>query len=277
MKRFAVIGNPVAHSRSPEIHQLFAAQLGLRLRYERLHAEPADFVASVERFLAEGGAGLNVTVPFKAAAAAWVTEFDSAAAAAQAVNTLVPLRGGVRGCNTDGRGLLADLQDNLGITLRDRRLVVLGAGGAAAGVLGPLLAAGPAALLLANRTMSRAQQLAARFSGVEAVAFADLAGPFDVVVNATSVGLDDSTLTFTDLLPADLVAGADCYDMLYGPKAAFGAYAQAGGARQVADGLGMLVEQAAAAFTLWHGQAPDTAPVLARLRGPADTTADPEG
>ncbi|MEM1231108.1 MAG: shikimate dehydrogenase [Pseudomonadota bacterium] len=268
MARFAVIGQPVAHSRSPEIHEAFARQFGITLRYERLAAPVDGFEAAAEAFFRAGGAGLNVTLPFKAEACAWVTAADAAAQAAGAVNTIVPLDGGYTGYNTDGLGLVRDLQENRGLKLRGLRVLMLGAGGAAAGALGPLLGEGPATLALANRTEARAHALAERFPGVTPVSLTALDGPWDLIINATALGTRaDEEMTFERLLPPALLGGAFAYDMFYGAAARFAPYAAAQGAAGVADGLGMLVEQAAAAFTLWHGRTPDTAQVIAALRG----------
>lgn len=276
MKRFAVVGNPIAHSRSPEIHQQFAAQLQLEIQYDRLLAPPDGFAETVEDFFAQGGAGLNVTVPFKSQAADWVTEMDADASAAGAVNTIVRRDHAYRGYNTDGPGLIADIRANLGWPMADRRILVLGAGGAAAGVLGPLLAEQPASLTLANRTLANARALAARFPEIEVRAYQTLHDPFDLVINATSVGLGQhgtpADSEFAALLAPRVLDGAACYDMLYGPSAEFGRYALQCRAASVSDGLGMLVEQAALAFTLWLGQRPDTAPVINTLRAQLDTS-----
>ncbi|MFK7912995.1 MAG: shikimate dehydrogenase [Pseudomonadales bacterium] len=272
----AVIGNPIAHSRSPEIHGHFAAQCGLTLDYQRLLAPADDFAATAERFLDQGGLGFNVTVPFKSAAAQWVDRLDSGAAASGAVNTVLirPDDAGEQqrwGYNTDGIGLIADLQRNLGIPLAGQRVLLLGAGGAAAGVIQPLLAADVAQITVANRTAANARRLAERFAEITISTFAELAEPYDLVINSTSIGLsgDEKASTgqgFSDQIPDIVVRGARCYDMLYGPAASFSEFAQGAGAHSSADGLGMLVEQAAAAFTLWFGFQPDTAPVIQAMR-----------
>lgn len=267
--RYAVMGHPIEHSRSPEIHSAFAAQFDIPMRYERRLAPKDGFEESATGFFMEGGRGLNVTVPFKEAAFAWLEQCSPSAQNARAVNTIVQDEAGALcGHNTDGEGLVTDLTRNLGWALAGQRLLVVGAGGAVAGALGPLLEAKPAALVLTNRTRSRADALAERFPGVEVAGAAALRGPFDLVVNATAVGLGPETGGgFAALVPAALLEGARCYDMLYGPQASFSAYAAAAGAERTADGLGMLVEQAAVAFTLWHGAVPDTAPVMKALRG----------
>lgn len=264
--RYAVIGHPIAHSRSPEIHAAFAEQFGIDLCYERRPAEPGAFAASAQAFFDAGGLGLNVTVPFKEEACSWVSQTSAGAAAARAVNTIVVGPEGTTGHNTDGPGLVADLTGGCGVALEGARILLLGAGGAAAGVLAPLLAQCPATLVLANRTEARAAALAGRFPGVQACRFSALEPGFDLVINATAIGLSGDQADFLRYLPDDLLADAFAYDMMYGPQASFGAFARAQGARDTADGLGMLVEQAAGAFTLWHGETPDTRLVIAALR-----------
>jgi shikimate dehydrogenase len=268
MDRYAVIGNPVAHSLSPRIHAWFASTTGQTLEYGRILAPRDDFVAVASGFLARGGRGFNVTVPFKTEAAAWVDELDPPARAAGAVNT-VSVEGGKRvGYNTDGSGLVADLELNCGETLRGRRILLIGAGGAAAGVLGPLVDREPGCIVVANRTPARADALVARWSvkrsqgAIAAVQFANLRPEFDVVINATSAGLANDV----PLLDPAVVRGAFCYDMVYGAATAFCTWAAAAGARAAVDGLGMLVEQAAEAFAIWRAVRPATAPLLAELR-----------
>ncbi|MGD8831787.1 MAG: shikimate dehydrogenase [Pseudomonadales bacterium] len=266
MDRYAVIGNPVTHSLSPRIHQAFAAQTGASIRYERIEAPLDGFVRTVDEFFAGGGAGCNVTVPFKGEAAAWVGRLHPDAAFADAVNTIVPDAGGAFvGHNTDGGGLVADLTRLLGGE-RAASVLLLGAGGAARGVAKPLLDSVAAELTIANRTDSKAHALAKRLSAtggaVRACAFAELAGPYDLIINATSAGL-------TDAVPevgTDVACGAFCYDMVYGRDTAFCRWARAAGARRTEDGLGMLVGQAALAFELWRGIRPDTEPVRLALR-----------
>ena len=267
---YAVIGHPVAHSLSPAIHAMFARQTGEALTYGRLEAPLDGFAVTAGDFFAAGGRGLNVTVPFKGQAAGWVHELDEEAAFAQAVNTMVTLPGGrFRGCNTDGRGLVADLLRHLsGDSLRGARVLVVGAGGAASGVVRPLAALAPAALVIANRSPARAEELAARLArevpdlDTRACSLAALSGAFDVVINGTSAGLVGDVPE----IPAATVRGALCYDMVYGGQTSFCRWALQAGASRVVDGLGMLVEQAALAFALWRGVTPQTAPVLAALR-----------
>lgn len=265
-----MIGNPVAHSRSPEIHAAFARQTAQSLVYERLKAPLDGFVVTIERFFAEGGCGLNVTLPFKEEAFAWVDERDEFAGSAGAVNTIVRDHVGRRhrGCNTDGIGLVRDLESNEGCPLAGRRVLVLGAGGAVRGVLGPLLGRAPAVIVVANRTPERARALVERFEDprLRAVEWASLEGGFDVVINGTSAGTRGASLE----MPAEVVRGALVYDMAYGAGAvAFLQWAARAGAARTVDGLGMLVEQAAESFRLWRGVRPDTHDVLAALRAPA--------
>jgi len=264
--QYAVIGNPVAHSKSPQIHAEFARQTGQDLVYERLLAPADGFKATIEAFNARGGLGVNVTLPFKVQAYGYATLLSERARAAQAVNTLKFEDGSVLGDNTDGSGLVVDIARNLGCVIAGRRLLLLGAGGAARGVIKPLLEQRPARLVLANRTPGKAIGLAHAFgSGVEAAAYAALAGrQFDLVINATSASLTDSLPP----LPRGLFAqGSLAYDMMYGKgETPFLAFARAEGAATLADGLGMLVEQAAESFLIWRGVHPDTAPVLKLLR-----------
>lgn len=271
MDRYAVIGNPVAHSKSPLIHAAFARQTGQQLRYEALLAPLDGFAAAVAHFRAEGGRGLNVTVPFKLEAHALADRRSARAEAAGAVNTLVFDAAGIFGDNTDGAGLVRDLVTNRHCPLQGRRILLLGAGGAARGAIVPLLAERPARLTIANRTVARAKALVERFGAaagdatLSASGFAALAGHcFDVVINATAASLADEAPP----LPAGIYTDdALAYDMMYGRRdTAFLAAARRAGVQQLADGLGMLVEQAAESFLLWRGVRPDTAPVLASLR-----------
>ena len=267
---YAVVGNPVGHSLSPRIHQAFAKQANQHMSYEALELPVAQFNVGVERFFANGGCGLNVTVPFKQDAYAWVTEHDALAQSAQAVNTIVPVASGYCGYNTDGLGLLGDLTNNLGLALPGMRILLLGAGGAAQGVMEPLLASGAQSLTLANRTYSKAAQLVQRFTrsaetaGVrlQALTLAQVATDYHLVINATA----GSIAGVGDLVSADSLADSVCYDMMYGPSTAFCDFAQDSGASACVDGLGMLVEQAAAAFQLWREVSVDTAPILNELR-----------
>ncbi|WP_444920591.1 shikimate dehydrogenase [Microbulbifer sp. CnH-101-G] len=265
--RYGVVGNPIDHSLSPQIHTAFAAQTGEDLVYEKLLAPLEGFADTVQAFFTEGGRGLNVTVPFKLEACELADELTERAAAAGAVNTLVSDESGnLLGDNTDGAGLVADIRDNLGWLIEDKRVLLLGAGGAARGALLPLLAERPAQLHIANRTAAKACQLADEFShygAMTASGLEELCGGFDLVINASSASLDNQLLP----LPEHLFTGTGrAYDMVYGAKPTpFVHWAREQGA-EAADGLGMLVGQAAEAFYLWRGVKPRLEPVLAQLR-----------
>jgi shikimate dehydrogenase len=265
------MGNPIAHSKSPVIHRLFAEQTGERLVYEALLVNRDAFAQAIALFLIKGGKGLNVTVPFKQEAWELADQLSDRARRARAVNTLLMTdEGGLFGDNTDGIGLIRDLTQNLGFELRDKNILLLGAGGAARGVLGPLLEQEPAAVHIANRTAERALELADAYADVGPVSGSGLEDieplRYDLIINATAAGLHGQVPD----LPEGLI-GADtwCYDMMYGSEpTAFMRYATQRGSRHCFDGLGMLVEQAAESFRLWRGVSPDTAPVIAALRNP---------
>lgn len=264
--RYAVIGNPVAHSKSPQIHAEFARQTGQDLVYERLLAPVHAFIATANAYRAGGGRGLNVTLPFKGEAFGYAGRLSESAHAAQAVNTLKFEGDAIVGDNTDGAGLVRDLVRNLGCAVAGARVLLLGAGGAARGVIRPLLEQQPTQLVIANRTLAKAQLLAQSFSGgLEADTYAALADrQFDLVVNATAASLAGE---LPPLPPGVFARGALAYDMMYGMgETPFLAFARAEGAATCADGLGMLVEQAAESFFIWRGVRPDTAPVLKLLR-----------
>ena len=275
MDRYAVIGNPIAHSKSPQIHAAFARQTGQELSYEALLAPLDGFAQTVADFRAHGGRGLNVTVPFKLEAFALADRHTARAHAAGAVNTLAFGADGILGDNTDGAGLVRDLSANLNLELAGRRILLLGAGGATRGALLPLLDSRPASLTIANRTVAKADALAALFAAragdtvLDACGFDALAGRrFDLVINATAASLADE---LPPLPPGLYAEGALAYDMMYArAPTRFMRAALADGAARVADGLGMLVEQAAESFTLWRGVRPDSAPVLAALRRQLD-------
>jgi shikimate dehydrogenase len=288
--RYAVLGHPVAHSRSPWIHSRFAAQTGQTLEYGRLDCGPDGFAAAVRAFAsgADGGAparGCNVTVPFKFEAAALVREaggrLSERAALAQAANTLIfhgPDPSQWAADNTDGIGLVHDLTVHAGEVLRHRRVLLIGAGGAGAGVLGPLLASRPAELVLANRTPGKASAMVHRHQRhalrhnvqLSATGLAMPGLQFDLVINASASSLAGAS---SPVPPLVLKPGALAVDLMYGPAARpFLAWAARHGAR-TRDGLGMLVAQAAEAFALWRGVRPDTAPVLAELRALVDLPA----
>lgn len=269
--RYAVLGNPVAHSQSPFIHAEFARQTGQDLEYDRIECPMDGFEASVRAFAAEGGRGCNVTVPFKFDAPGLAVNVSTRAELAQAANVLRFDDGGWSADNTDGIGLMRDIERNAGVSLRNKRVLLVGAGGAGSGVLGPLLACWPEEVVVANRTMGKATALFHRHirwadrHGVKLVPAA-LAAPglrFDVVINASSTSLkgEPPPVPMHVLRPGTLAI-----DLMYGPAAQpFMAWAEAHGA-VARDGLGMLVEQAAEAFTWWRGVRPETTPVLAALR-----------
>ncbi len=282
--RFAVVGNPIAHSWSPAIHQAFGRACGLSLSYERLLApiDPAgEFERQVQAFFAAGGRGMNVTVPFKERAFRLAVRVSAAAAAAGACNTLMPsatgdgAAGAVFGDNTDGSGLVRDIEGRLGLSLAGQHLLLLGAGGAARGVVLPLVDRGVASLTVANRSLERAQRLLADLGPFRipaaAVALEQLAGDrpavprrFDLVIDATAAGLGEPLV---ELSPAVFDGCRLAYDMVYGPQpTGFLRQASAAGVALLSDGLGMLVEQAAGSFALWHGIQPQTAAVHADLR-----------
>ncbi len=266
---YGVMGNPIAHSLSPWIHARFAEQTGQPVHYQAYLVEPGELATAVDDFRAAGGLGLNITVPFKQDAWRLAKSLSPRAAQAEAVNALwFDSTGGYCGDNTDGIGLVRDLTDNLGYHLAGARVLILGAGGSVRGILAPILAAAPTLVVIANRTLAKAQDLAAQFAGtvdLRASGYAGLAGQqFDLVINATSSSLRGELPP----LPAGLlVPGALCYDLMYGPRdTLFMRWAQDQGARLAVDGLGMLVEQAAEAFAIWRGVRPDTRPVIRGLR-----------
>jgi len=266
--RYAVMGHPIAHSKSPFIHRRFAAETGEPVTYDALHVEPESFREAVARFRSEGGCGLNVTIPFKEEAFALATRRSVRAARAGAVNTLWFDGTDICGDNTDGIGLVRDLVRNLAVELRGRSVLVLGAGGAARGIVGPLLDESPRVLVIANRTPSRATELARCFEGqgpVRATALDALAAQeFDVVVNATAASLAGD---LPSLPPGTLRAGGIAYDTAYAaPPTPFVSWGAGEGAAVSTDGLGMLVEQAAESFRLWRGREPSTGPVIDALR-----------
>ena len=271
--QFAVFGHPISHSLSPQIHRAFAQQFDIELDYRAIDVAPADFAAAVQRFFAEGGRGANVTLPHKGAAFAWADMRSEAAARASSANVLTREPDGrLAAHNTDGAGMVRDLTERHDMDLRGHTALLLGAGGAAHGVAWNLLDAGVATLTIVNRSPAAADALADAI-GDPARAhtryWEDLAniGSYDLIVNATSAGVLGTALQ----LPFSLIgARALCYDLSYGAAAGnFLTWAKTAGARYAFDGLGMLVETAADAFELWHGQRPDTEPVYQSLRHPA--------
>lgn len=265
---YAVIGHPISHSKSPWIHGTFAEQTGEDLEYIAIQAALDGFEQTVADFFGNGGRGLNVTLPFKQQAFDLARRLTERAQLAGAVNTLYPdEQGRLTGDNTDGVGLVTDLCGNQQVDLEARQVLILGAGGAVRGVLGPILQQRPASVTIANRTLSKAQDLAALFANqgsVKACEFDALEGPFDVIINGTSASLAGSLPP----LPAAVVAARTCaYDMMYSREVTvFSQWALEQGAKHVSDGLGMLVEQAAESFYLWRGVRPQTAPVIRALR-----------
>ena len=272
MDRYCVIGNPIEHSLSPQIHQEFAAQTGELLTYEKVKVELTGFADFLKDFADSGGKGLNITVPFKVEAFNGATQLHELADIANAVNTLSIEGADIIGFNTDGLGFIRDLTQRHGVQLAGKSVLVLGAGGACRGIIEPLLSTNPAQVTIANRTLANAQALCELFSGRHrhnSLSCVDLsvlaegdAGTYDLVVNTTSLGLSANGIT----LPASLAQGSFCYDMSYGDKAAFARWAKEQGALNSVDGLGMLVEQAAESFNIWRGVRPRTDEIYQSLR-----------
>ncbi len=265
---YAVMGNPVAHSLSPQIHAMFARQFRIRLDYRRIQVDVGGFDQAVDSFRAEGGQGLNVTVPFKIEAWELADRRTERAQLAGAANTLWFTDDRVHADNTDGVGMCRDIAGNVDFGLAGRRVLVVGAGGAVRGVLGPLLEASPAAVMIANRSVDKAETLAGVFAGlsrIETGGFDALPGrSFDLVINGTSASLQGELPPLPGGLFND---GALAYDMMYArERTPFLRWAGEHGAARLADGLGMLVEQAAESFNVWHGKRPDTGPVIEALR-----------
>ena len=271
--RYAVTGHPIGHSKSPFIHRWFAAVTGQGIRYDALACPLDGFAEVVHRFRAAGGLGMNVTLPFKEEAHALADACTPRAELAGAVNTLSFREdGSVHGDNTDGVGLIADLRDNRGVTLAGRRILMVGAGGAARGVLPAILEERPHRLVVVNRSPERAVDLAAKFTGapVQACGFGDLgATAFDIVINATSAGLSGERAPPVPI--SALHPGGAAYDLVYAPEpTAFLLWSHAAGASVAVDGAGMLVEQGAESFRLWRGVRPPTGRVIGALRAELD-------
>lgn len=266
--RYGVMGYPVSHSRSPVIHRLFALQTEQDMQYELLQVAPDKLDTAISQFRRTGGKGLNITVPHKQAVLRFVDEMSERADAAGAVNTLAFRDEGVYGDNTDGVGLLCDLTDNLGLELEGKNILILGAGGATRGIVGPLLEARPRALRIANRTLDRALTLAERFAEAGPVSACEFdrvpdSEPYDLVINATSAGLRGETPPYPVAAVSDKTF---CYDLSYGLNPTpFSIWAREHGASHSVMGWGMLVEQAAESFQIWRGIRPDTAPVLKQM------------
>ena len=266
--QFAVMGNPITHSKSPQIHRLFAQQTAQKIEYIAIQVDPGGFNQAVGQFDAAGGKGLNITVPFKQEAWELVTERSDRAERAGAVNTIKFEQKRLIGDNTDGVGLVNDLLLNNKIEIKGKRILLMGAGGAARGVLAPLLAQQPATITIANRTVDKAVELATLFSDLGAIkgsGYDNLNGQqFDLIINATAASLQGQLPP----LPDDVItAKGCCYDMMYGAKpTTFMQWAEQHGAAKVLDGLGMLVEQAAESFYIWRGVKPETRAVIQTLR-----------
>ncbi len=266
--RYGVMGHPISHSRSPVIHRLFAEQTAQNIEYERYDVEPARLEKAVHSFQREGGKGLNITVPHKSEVAKLVDHLTERASTAGAVNTLTFRNEEIFGDNTDGFGLLRDLVVNLGVPVEDSNILILGAGGATRGIVGPLLEMKPTGLCIANRSLDKAMALANYFSisgpvtccRFDAVPESD---QYDLIINATSAGLSGDTPPYPDsAVSKDTV----CYDLSYGLKpTSFMSWAREHGAAMSVMGWGMLVEQAAESFRIWRGVRPDTAPILSEL------------
>ena len=266
--RYGVMGYPISHSRSPVIHRLFAMQTQQNMQYELLQVSPEKLETAVRQFQRTGGKGLNITVPHKSEVTRLVDQTSERAATAGAVNTLSFRGGEIYGDNTDGIGLLRDLAVNLGVAIEDANILILGAGGATRGIVGPLLEMQPESLRIANRSLGKAQILADHFSRsgpVTACRFnvVPISKPYDLIINATSAGLKGETPPY----PAAAISeNTFCYDLSYGLKPTpFSVWARESGAAQSVMGWGMLVEQAAESFNIWRGIRPETGPVLERM------------
>lgn len=269
---YAVMGNPIKHSKSPQIHSLFAQQTNQLINYTAIQVDSGGFKQAVGNFVAHNGKGLNITVPFKEEAWALVDERSERAERAGAINTIKIMDKKLLGDNTDGVGLVNDLKNNYHIELSDKRILLMGAGGAARGVLAPLLNERPKNIIIVNRTQGKAKTLADHFSdlgnisgcGYEDLAENVLSGQqFDIIINATAASLQGELPPLPDNIVADKGC---CYDMMYGRVTPFMQWAETQGVTTIADGLGMLVEQAAESFFIWRGVRPDTTSVLGTLR-----------
>lgn len=272
--KYAVFGNPIAHSKSPEIHHAFAQQTQQDISYDKRLAPIDALESALNTFIQEGGQGANITVPFKLDAYQLCESLSVRATAAGAVNTLILKESGQwHGDNTDGIGLQRDIEVNQHFTLQDKRVLLLGAGGAVRGVLQPLLSANPSEITISNRTLSKAEALAEQFQHlgkIHAQSFAELQGHYDLIINGTASGL---TGDVPPISPSLLHKDSLTYDMMYGSEpTAFVRWGQAAGAMRSVDGLGMLIEQAAESFHLWRGVRPDTQPILTGVRASLSST-----
>ena len=267
--KYAVYGNPIKHSKSPQIHSMFAEQTGEQLVYRSHQVELGKFTEAAKSFFDNGGKGLNITLPFKLDAYEYAAQLSSRAKLAGAVNTLaIQEDGTVYGDNTDGVGMVRDMQHNLGWQIEGKKVLLLGAGGAVRGVIEPIAKQKPAMIVIANRTVEKAQQLASDFSefgDIRGCSYEALHGNhFDLVINGTSASLSGELPPLPNNLLSD---GACCYDMMYGPEpTTFMRWSAENMAWAVADGLGMLVEQAAESFCIWRGVRPKTKSVIDKIR-----------
>ena len=273
MYRLAVFGNPVAHSRSPQIHAMFAAQCGISVDYQRVLVPPGMFLNSASEFLDQGGMGFNITMPFKYDAFQFAQRHSTSARLAEAVNTIsVTDDGTIVGDNTDGPGLVSDIQLNLGWTLENQRVLIVGAGGAIRGVIRDLMACNPAQVHIYNRTRSKAEDIADKVNDarLKSVIHGDLVEGYDLIINGTSAGLQGSALA----LPSSIITGSTrCYDLSYAKGlTSFLNWCSENGCMALSDGLGMLVEQAAKSFNIWFSEPVVTGSVIAALRSGAHDT-----
>lgn len=275
--QYAVFGNPVKQSKSPVIHRMFADQTGEDLSYSKQLVPLGQFEEAADMFFTAGGKGLNITVPFKQDAYSYAAKLSARSRRAGAVNTLLIKDGVVHGDTTDGAGMVRDITSNLGWSLAGKRVLVLGAGGAVRGVLEPLLEELPQHIVIANRTLEKAMQLSKAFAEMGYLLGCDLdmlkGQQFDLIINGTSASLQGELPPLPDDL---LLAGGRAYDMMYGTEpTVFLQWAQQHGAVAIADGLGMLVEQAAESFAIWRGVRPETQQVIAALRNQPTGSASP--
>lgn len=280
MNLLAVIGNPVGHSLSPQIHQMFADQTGISVTYQKVHAPLDGFTEAAAKLIDQGALGFNITVPFKFEACALADRLSQYASTAQAVNTIKCERSGLlSGHNTDGLGLVRDMAENLEWSIEGKQILVLGAGGAVSGILEPILKQGPSNIHIVNRTHVRAEALAEKYSGkVQAVKPPEVSTNYDFVISGSSAGLPTTGGSTQEILVPKQIIGEHtcCYDLIYSKtETPFLSLCRDLGAKERADGLGMLVEQAALAFEIWFGKRPDSAPVINKLRG-GQTNDDPE-
>ena len=270
MNNYAVIGNPIHHSLSPTIHAQFAKQIGLSISYEKILAPVDGFIVTANNFISSGGFGFNITVPFKIEAYNLVDEYTLNAKIAGAVNTIKVENGILYGENTDGIGLVNDLCNNLQQEIKDKDILILGAGGTTQGILLPLLNCQPKRILVANRTKAKSLKLANNYGEYGKVCGFGLdqikAKPVDIIINATSASLDGKMPE----IPSGVAVDALCYDLMYGNQTPFMQWARENSALEVTDGLGMLVEQAASSFAFWHGFTPETKEVIKSLRETVD-------